>query len=298
MKKRPIVTLLAGASLTAGLAFAAVGSSTTANAAAAADPAPIVEVTTATIPTWDEFRSGVHQDADGVFVVSGDEPIHGEAELRAFYDQLVKQAGGGTLKSSHDHGDEGHVDLLLRKTSDGQAAKWNATTARNLTYCISDDFGPLKQQMIDAMEEGAAPWEAASSGVDFRYLPEEDANCTASNDNVLFPVMPMPESGGTLARAFFPDDADRYRTVVVAPAAFESRWPLANIMGHELGHTLGFRHEHAHPDSGTCFETGNWYQLTPYDSDSIMHYPQCNGTSDVPSFSYYDGVGTRAVYGY
>ena len=57
-------------------------------------------------------------------------------------------------------------------------------------------------------------------------------------------------------------------------------WTPTNILGHELGHTLGFRHEHTRPESGTCFEDNNWRPLTPYDSASIMHYPQCNGTSD------------------
>lgn len=67
--------------------------------------------------------------------------------------------------------------------------------------------------------------------------------------------------------------------------------------GHELGHTLGFRHEHTRPEAGTCFEDNNWRPLTPYDSASIMHYPQCNGTSDDLSFTASDAAGVRALYG-
>ena len=83
-----------------------------------------------------------------------------------------------------------------------------------------------------------------------------------------------------LARAFFPSTSEASRNVLVDDSVFTSgSWTPANILGHELGHTLGFRHEHTRPEAGTCFEDNNWRPLTPYDSASIMHYPQCNGGS-------------------
>ena len=57
-------------------------------------------------------------------------------------------------------------------------------------------------------------------------------------------------------------------------------WTLTGVLRHELGHTIGFRHEHTRPESGTCFEDNNWRALTAYDSSSVMHYPQCNGTQN------------------
>ena len=68
-------------------------------------------------------------------------------------------------------------------------------------------------------------------------------------------------------------------------------------MAHELGHVLGLRHEHTRPEAGTCFEDNNWRPLTPYDSASIMHYPQCNGTSGNLSMTSQDRAGIRALYG-
>ena len=41
----------------------------------------------------------------------------------------------------------------------------------------------------------------------------------------------------------------------------------------------------------------NWRPLTPYDSASIMHYPQCNGTSNDLSMTASDIAGVRALYG-
>jgi hypothetical protein len=72
---------------------------------------------------------------------------------------------------------------------------------------------------------------------------------------------------------------------------------LSGVLRHELGHVLGFRHEHTRPEAGTCFEDDSWIPLTPYESDSVMHYPQCNGTNfgDLV-ITAGDAAGARAAY--
>jgi hypothetical protein len=74
-------------------------------------------------------------------------------------------------------------------------------------------------------------------------------------------------------------------------------WSLAGVLRHELGHTLGFVHEHVRIRSG-CYEDGEWRGLTPYDSASVMHYPQCSGTQrgDL-TITALDVAGALAVYG-
>ena len=69
------------------------------------------------------------------------------------------------------------------------------------------------------------------------------------------------------------------------------------MLRHELGHTIGFRHEHTRLTSTGCYEDAAWRALTSYDASSVMHYPQCNGTQtgDLVLTSL-DKSGARSLY--
>lgn len=247
--------------------------------------APIAQAEDTDVPTFREFRASTYQDVDGAYVVNGDESIRNLGELKRYYDRMVAEGEGG------EPGD------LVINTVNGVDDKWSSTQVGNLTYCVSDRFGTNKSKAVAAAAAGAAMWENASSAIDFRYVSSQDGNCTTANSNVVFSIEPV-QTNQYLARAFFPSSPKSQRNVLVASDTFRSTVPSpGNILGHEFGHILGFRHEHTRPESGVCFEDNNWRPLTPYDSDSVMHYPQCNGTSNTLSFTSLDGQGVRAVYG-
>ncbi len=239
-------------------------------------------------PSFKQFERATLHDADGQYVVNGDEPISSMHSLRTYYRQVFKKK----VKANR-HKARG----LIVNTVWGADDRWNASQARNLSYCVSTGFGTSHDAIVAAMAQGAGLWESASSGVDFTYVPSADSNCVTSNNSVLFSVEPV-ETPDYIARAFFPSSPDSARNVLIDNSIFTSgSWTPGNILGHELGHTLGFRHEHTRPEAGTCFEDNNWRALTPYDSASIMHYPQCNGSSADLRFSATDGTGIRALYG-
>ncbi|MGZ5399293.1 MAG: M57 family metalloprotease [Nocardioides sp.] len=238
-------------------------------------------------PSYQEFKASTFVDTDSQFVVNGDEPVATDGKLRQFYDSMVGDKHTGKKLEG---------GLIVNRVS-GRDDRWSASQALNLTYCVSTKFGSDYSRTVTAMASGAGQWEAASSKVNFVHVPAQDANCTTRNNNVLFSVEPVSTTQ-YIARAFFPSTPKRSRNVLIDNSIWTSgSWTPSNIIAHELGHTLGFRHEHTRPESGTCFEDNNWRPLTPYDSASIMHYPQCNGSSSNLSMTDQDRTGLRTLYG-
>jgi hypothetical protein len=230
--------------------------------------------------SFEEFEAATYREPwqGGVYVINGDTPVLDRKALSEVWADLY---GGGALIVHHP---------------DGLDARWNEDTKRALTYCVSDTFGARKEEVLAAMRAASDDGWEQFADVDMIHVAAEDARCSADNEAVIFDVQPV--SGQPyLARAFFPNDPRWARNVMIDETAFTTSWTLGNILGHELGHVLGFRHEHTRPEAGVCFEDNDWRPLTEYDSASVMHYPQCNGSADDLSFTALDAQGAAVLYG-
>lgn len=245
--------------------------------------------------TFEEFEATVFKEPGegGKYIVSGDIAIADRKQLEEFFDKLQQEDD-----------DTAHGKLtaaLIVNMVNGGVDVWTSQRKKQLSYCVSDAFGARKPSVLADMQAATQAWEQAAD-VDFIHVAAQDAACTASNNAVLFDVRPVDVDGQYLARAFFPSDGRPDRNVLIDNSGFEldpaDTLKLTGILRHELGHVLGWRHEHTRPEAGTCFEDTQFQPLTSYDAFSVMHYPQCNGGGDWSlTLTTKDKLGAACIYG-
>jgi serralysin len=243
--------------------------------------------------TYDQFRAQASYDPETKsYVINGDELVADEAELEAMYNGYLQS--WSRLQDAERGIGSSQENLLVNQTgTPPRDDRWAAP--KNLTYCINTlTFGANAQAVTDAMAGATADWEAIA-GVNFTNVPS--IACSVASGNTF--AVRFVSGQSFLARAFFPSMPWYLREIQIDASSFGAISPftLRGILRHELGHVLGFRHEHTRPESGKCFEDNNWRPLTAYDASSVMHYPQCNGANKGDLvFSNLDRAGARALY--
>lgn len=242
--------------------------------------------------SFEEFERTVYKEPipDGVYIVNGDTPIANEKLLREFFERNVAIEPSPRGK---DH------EFAIRETG-GLDVIWSESQKRNLTYCISDQFGNRHSRVVTAMEAASAEWEAVAD-LDFLYMADQDASCTPDNRQVVFNITPVG-FGKYYGRAFWPSDARSGRQLFIDEVALAQppdRLPqLVGVFRHELGHVLGAKHEHVRPDAGDCHGTDTEMRyVTDYDPFSVMHYPRCGSENYDFTLSDADKSGVACVYG-
>jgi hypothetical protein len=118
----------------------------------------------------------------------------------------------------------------------------------------------------------------------------------------VFAVREFDASGQFIASAFFPNDPRNRRRVLIDPSFFAANlsFDRIGVLRHELGHVLGFRHEHIRsgaPPACPDEDVFGAIDLTRYDPQSVMHY-FCGGlgTREL-RITAIDRNGSRQVYG-
>jgi hypothetical protein len=194
----------------------------------------------------------------------------------------------------------------------GRMVRWRQ--GKVLTYCVNHaSFGGNTDeydQVVAAVNQAAREWQTVCH-VQFRHVAECDNGVPAGIEAPLFDVVRDPQPGNLLALAFFPPDPPEKRHIYIYNGFFNVRanpYGRVGIFRHELGHVLGFRHEHIRAGApascaqyyGRESQTDTVILTSNYDHKSVMHYicPGMPTNNAEWLFTNFDRVGAQKVYGF
>lgn len=191
---------------------------------------------------------------------------------------------------------------LVAQGAGGKVVRWQPALV--LTYCILKTTltPPGQYDMVRAnMKLATADWEN-TCGVKFEHKDVLDDSPGTANPGVLFTVRGIDAGGKFIAASFFPNDPAIRRRLVIDPSYFSGNlgFDKVGVLRHELGHVLGFRHEHIRsgaPPGCPDEDVFGIIELNAYDPKSVMHY-FCGGVGSRDlAITPEDKAASQGVYG-
>jgi hypothetical protein len=240
-------------------------------------------------PAVKSFLEGLPR-VDGLLVVEGDMLM---TDQEAVQNYLTTQVARGVLKPG--------PELKINVLPSGALDRYDASH-RTLTYAVdrgSFSQGTTFQMIVNNMTQATAAWQDACPVCGLEFIHRADQDAAASTAQVNFVVRNFDAHGEYIAASFFPHDAPARRFLNLDPSYYSTTYDKTGVLRHELGHVLGYRHEHIEGVPG-CYrdplEDRHWLPLTNYDSKSVMHYFCGGGGSLTLELTPTDIRGHRSAY--
>ncbi|MES1223239.1 MAG: matrixin family metalloprotease [Bacteroidota bacterium] len=186
-------------------------------------------------------------------------------------------------------------------TANNTAVRWPENDT--ITFCINRNsfLNKTNYDLVKANMAAAINDWMGTCNVVFEYKPQFDnSNYLYANHDVDFVVLEYNANGNFIAKAFFPRYPDKRKNLLLDPTYYNTQFNKVGVLRHELGHVLGFRHEHISPDAPPACPAeviSGTLALTTYDSISVMHY-FCGGAGTRElKISPNDKLGASQLYG-
>jgi hypothetical protein len=247
----------------------------------------------------------VEIEGNTLYVAEGDTLLDLD-QLRIYADVREQEIKAQAARARADEAGFGTTRLddaprgLIASTKNGKIVRWKPGAV--LTYRVARaSFGSDAhyQLVVNSMHEATTAWEQ-TCGVNFEHRAVLDTRPGTGLEGLLFVVREFDAGGKFIASSFFPSDAVDRRRVLIDPSYYTTSFDKVGVLRHELGHVLGFRHEHIRNEAPpVCPNESLWDTkvLTMYDPTSVMHY-FCGGVgSNELKISALDRKGAQQVYG-
>lgn len=196
----------------------------------------------------------------------------------------------------------GRSSLVAVTSAQGKFVRWKPGMA--LSYCVLKNTFTTEADynlVVGNVKAATLGWESVC-GIKFEYKPQLDNGTSTKPEGVLFPVRQIDAGGQFIAAAFFPTDPKNRRRLLIDPSYFDPGlgFDKVGVLRHELGHVLGWRHEHIRSEAPAICpdeDVANTVNLTDYDPQSVMHYFCGNVGSRDLAITDVDKIGSQKVYG-